>query len=68
MTRPNGVGNPHTTSHILDLFLTNNVLDITNTKVIPNLVTMTSSSLTQTSDLPDKYRDADQFSSFLELT
>jgi len=37
MTRPNGAGDPHTTSHILDLSLTNNVLDITNTKVIPGL-------------------------------
>ncbi|XP_069995830.1 uncharacterized protein [Penaeus vannamei] len=36
-TRPSGVSDPHTTSHIIDLFLTNNVLDITNTKVIPRL-------------------------------
>jgi len=40
ITRPAGAGGPthhFTTSHTLDLFLTNNILNITNTQVVPGL-------------------------------
>ena len=36
-TRPDGAGGPYTISNILDLFLTNNILNITNTQVVPGL-------------------------------
>ena len=36
-TRPDGAGGPYTISNTLDLFLTNNILNITNTQVVPGL-------------------------------
>ena len=36
-TRPDSAGGPYTISNTLDLFLTNNILNITNTQVVPGL-------------------------------